>query len=748
MSKMKVRSAIVLAVVLLLGSTAMAADVISVNIQGTGAAVGTQIAGAEPAGNWNDYTGTSGSMALVDDDGAATTASFAFSASGSVIPWAGGANIPDDPGSSAMLTGHIYQAAGTTLSGAFTGIPYAKYDLYVYYSSSAVTNTQTFTIRGTATALNGHEVAGADTALVESNGTLNGNYVVFRGLTAANVTVDASATVGYVYMNGFQIVVYTPKLAFPSPWNGQTSVDPEVNLTWVRPFDATNVTYDVYLQKDTNFVTPVASGLTSESYNPDPDLDYSRAYYWRVDTHATGLDITGATWTFATRPAPDYYVEGGVISVNLTAAAGAHVGANTAGVVPVGNWNDFFVENVTMPNLKNDLGRLTATQADILAGSMYSVSPGMPNPGDNALLSGHLYAPGGVKVTVKVTDIPYAAFDLYVYYRAAQNSTMTFTIRETGQSLKGKEVAGSVTAFIDSQNGTVAGNYVVFRSMTAPDITIDAAAVAGSPYGYIDGFQVVASWAPTPANGAVDVSKNAILSWIQAMDVANETYDVYLQKNDSNFTTPIATGLPTASYDPNPDLEENNTVYYWQVVIQGMGPNPNSPDPNNPVYDLPVTIPSKVWTFTTAARASNPSPANGAVEVHPNAVLQWTGLTGLKHDVYFGTDATEVANADITTAGIYQGRQDVAATSFDPYGTVWMDWSTTYYWRIDEVDEATEPDTINAGHVWSFKTIVPQCPTPPIGDVNNDCLVTIEDLAELAADWYTCALVPQESCPF
>jgi len=738
---------IVLAVVLLLGSTAMAADVISVNLQGTGAAVGTQTAGAEPAGNWNDYTGTSGSMALVDDDDAATTASFAFSSSGDATAWAGGADIPGDPGSSAMLTGHIYAAAGTTLSGAFTGIPYAKYDLYVYYSSSAVTNTQTFTLRGTATSLNGYEVAGTDTALVESDGTINGNYVVFRGLTAANVTVDATAAAGFVYMNGFQIVVYTPKLALPSPWNGKTNVDPEVTLTWVRPFEATNVTYDVYLQTNTNFVTPVASGQTPESYNPDPDLEYSRTYYWRVDTHAAGLDITGATWTFTTMDAPASYIEGGVISVNFyDDPEGVPVGANEAGVVQVGNWTDWNIKaTAAMSALKNEQGNPTTAGGTIAGGAdSYAVANGMGNPGDYALIASHWYTAGSS--TVALTGIPYAAYDLYVYYNALVN-TQSYTIRGTSNSLIGFDDGTADTAFVDSQNGTVAGNYVLFKGLTASDITIDASPVA-SAYSYFNGFQIVQVWDHDPATGETDVSKDAILTWGNPFDVMDSTYDVYLQKDTPDFGAAAVMGLGVTSYDPDPDLEENNTRYYWQVVIHAMGPNPESPDPNNPVYDVPVDIPSPVWYFNTAARAINPNPANGAVEVHPNAILHWSGLTGLKHDVYFGTDAAAVANADINTAGIYQGRQDVAATSFDPYGTVWMDWSTTYYWRIDEVDEATEPDTINAGYVWSFTTIVPTCPVPPIGDVNNDCLVTLEDLAELAADWYTCGRVPVESCPF
>jgi hypothetical protein len=337
-----------------------------------------------------------------------------------------------------------------------------------------------------------------------------------------------------------------------------------------------------------------------------------------------------------------------------------------------------------------------------------------------------------------------------VYYNANQGGTIIFSIRGTALSLTGLDTTTGLedSAFVIADPGnSIAGNYVVFEGLSASDVTLDATA-GTNPYAYINGVQIVSAWGHDPADGETDVSKEAILSWENPFDVMGSTYDVYLQKDDPNFGAAVATGLAVTNYDPDPDLEENNTLYYWQVVIHALGPNPESPDPNNPVYDVPVDITGPVWNFTTTARATNPNPANGADEVHPNAVLHWSGLTGQKHDVYFGTDATEVANADVTdVTGIYQGRQDAGATNFDPYGTGWMDWSSTYYWRIDEVIEGS-PDTISTGLVWSFTTIVPQCPTPPIGDVNNDCLVTLEDLAELAADWYTCALVPQEACPF
>ena len=66
------------------------------------------------------------------------------------------------------------------------------------------------------------------------------------------------------------------------------------------------------------------------------------------------------------------------------------------------------------------------------------------------------------------------------------------------------------------------------------------------------------------------------------------------------------------------------------------------------------------------------------------------------HDVYFGTNYSDVKNATIAVPlGVYQGSQ--SSTSYIPTLTG----DTTYYWRIDEVEGLNTWK----GDVWSFTTI-------------------------------------------
>jgi hypothetical protein len=109
-------------------------------------------------------------------------------------------------------------------------------------------------------------------------------------------------------------------------------------------------------------------------------------------------------------------------------------------------------------------------------------------------------------------------------------------------------------------------------------------------------------------------------------------------------------------------------------------------------------VPSGALQLPVTAR--NPNPLSGAVDVMDTPTLRWTaGDKAAKHNVYFGTDATAVANATTATPSIYRGPQNLAANSYVPSEAP-LAWNSTYYWRIDEVNAA---ETWK-GSTWSFTT--------------------------------------------
>ena len=116
--------------------------------------------------------------------------------------------------------------------------------------------------------------------------------------------------------------------------------------------------------------------------------------------------------------------------------------------------------------------------------------------------------------------------------------------------------------------------------------------------------------------------------------------------------------------------------------------------PHTPKQIIPTYL---LWP---PLRARDPNPANGAVDVKHNKILKWTaGEHAASHQVYFGTDAEALLNAD-TGSPEYKGTKELGDESYDP-GL--LEWNTTYYWRIDEVNES-DSDSPWTGNLWSFTT--------------------------------------------
>ena len=95
-------------------------------------------------------------------------------------------------------------------------------------------------------------------------------------------------------------------------------------------------------------------------------------------------------------------------------------------------------------------------------------------------------------------------------------------------------------------------------------------------------------------------------------------------------------------------------------------------------------------------KARNPSPANGAIDVSVEANLTWErGDSADEDEVYFGTDPCALTKvADIIVLPPNPPLYNPGDPNLLP--------STTYYWRVDEINDM-EPVT---GDLWSFTTVL------------------------------------------
>ncbi|MDI9430416.1 MAG: discoidin domain-containing protein, partial [Planctomycetota bacterium] len=98
--------------------------------------------------------------------------------------------------------------------------------------------------------------------------------------------------------------------------------------------------------------------------------------------------------------------------------------------------------------------------------------------------------------------------------------------------------------------------------------------------------------------------------------------------------------------------------------------------------------------------AYDPSPEDGAIDVPRDVVLSWMpGEYAATHDVYFGTSFDDVNTASRSNPMDLLVSENQTGTTFDLPDI--LDFETTYYWRVDEVNAAPD-NTIYKGTTWSF----------------------------------------------
>lgn len=169
-----------------------------------------------------------------------------------------------------------------------------------------------------------------------------------------------------------------------------------------------------------------------------------------------------------------------------------------------------------------------------------------------------------------------------------------------------------------------------------------------------------------PANSATNVSIITDLSWTGVVDAIS--HDVYFgTSSPGTFQgNTTATTFDVGRLNPN-------TTYFWRIdEVTGLG-----------------TVTGDVWTFTTGdVTAANPSPANGAINIAASGTtISWaSGVSAASHNIYFGT----------TNPPAFLVNQTAAT-----YNTGTLAQDATYYWRVDEVEDA---EHIYEGSVWSFST--------------------------------------------
>lgn len=416
-------------------------------------AVGGNSAGVAFLGNWNDVPlAQQTNLGLKNDSGVivpgltlSTAEAFTFPASAFDAAGSGFAQ----PGDTALMRGHIYHGGGTAVDLTFTGaIPFSTYDVYVYYNSGGIANTQTFSIldsSGGSLGLSqtGAEVPGGDTAFVLSDGAgNNANYVKFAGLTSSSVPTNfiiraQGNSGGYGYFNGLQFA----EAGEPPP--------PPPPPPAVDAFPAISINLAADVQPGADVAANPAGVVRSSNWNDIP-LAQQTNVPLKDNSGAIVPGITLSTNEAFTFPASAYdsaasFTEAGdraMMRGHIYHGGGASVEVRVDGTIPYANYDVY----------------------------VYYNSGAVPNTQVLSLLASDL-SDLGISATVS-------------------------------------EVPGSDSVYVEATDATINANYVKFsglNNLDVPSFVIRAqnALTPGSnEYAYINGIQIVNT---VPEPGSVTV---------------------------------------------------------------------------------------------------------------------------------------------------------------------------------------------------------------------------------------------------
>ncbi len=105
---------------------------------------------------------------------------------------------------------------------------------------------------------------------------------------------------------------------------------------------------------------------------------------------------------------------------------------------------------------------------------------------------------------------------------------------------------------------------------------------------------------------------------------------------------------------------------------------------------------SEVQFNSIPVKARTPNAASGSVNVLPNADISWrAGREADQHIVYISTDESAVIDGSAPSV--------TSSTNSVDLGTLDTQLGETYYWRVDEVNDAESP-SVWEGPVWSLTT--------------------------------------------
>jgi hypothetical protein len=458
--------------------------------------------------------------------------------------------------------------------------------------------------------------------------------------------------INFVDIEGDALTQFFQKARDPDPADGAEDVA-EPLLMWTS--GDTAQLQRVYFGTDPDALVQVSEQAYMVYWHLEP-IEPGTKYYWRIDgVEADGTVITGDLWSFVAR------------SLNAWGPSPAD-GASDVMIDTQLSWGK---GHSIMP-LKHHLffGTDEAAVADGIGDT------------DKGIQEEATYDPGLLMAETS-------------YYFRVNEVEMDGTEREGGV-WSFKTVAAGPGKIIREWWFDISGSNV--SNLTGNE------RYPSSPDGseFVSYFQGPANWA--------EQFGSRLRGWLFAPDTGNYTFLIEAENEgqirlspDEDPANAVMIANTAGQAESQPQSLVAGERYYIEALMKGstMGDSIMVSWSGPGVGAMKVISANYVGaTPYLAEKAFAPSPADGDSNVKQTAILSWSpGVYAASHELYFGTDKDAVKNAD-TGSPEYKGTRDLGSESYDPGK---LEWDITYYWRIDEVNNANT-DSPWIGSLWSFTT--------------------------------------------
>ena len=455
----------------------------------------------------------------------------------------------------------------------------------------------------------------------------------------------------FIEIEGDALTQFFQKARDPEPVDGAQGVADPI-LMWTSGDTAEH--HEVYFGTDPENLEKVSEQAYTVYWHPEP-IDPGTTYYWRIDgVEADGTVITGDLWSF--------------MALSL----------NAWGTSPADGGSDVMIDT-----------QLSWSEGD-------SILP----------LKHHVFfGTDETEVAEGTGDTDKGILDETTYDPGLLNADTTYYFRVNEVEMFGAEREGDVWSFktVEPGPGKIIREWWFNMSGSAvADLTSDDR-YPDNPDGseYVSYFQGPTNWA--------EQYGSRLRGWLFAPETGNYTFMIEVEDEGEIRLSPDenpANAVMIASTGGEAESQPQSLVAGNRYYIEALMKHDTIDDSIMVSWQRPgvgMEVISADYIGVTpfmAEKAYASSPSDGASDIKQTPILSWSpGVYAASHQLYFGSDADAVKNAD-TSSPEYKGIIDLGSESYEP-GT--LPWNTTYYWRVDEVND-THPDSPWTGSRWTFTT--------------------------------------------